>query len=230
MAGLLKVCRQPSFAWSPALRAAFLLSCLFIGFARLGNAANSPETSRSASGPTAAQFAIADFDGDSRPDIASVHAGQSGSRDALYLIDFRLTGGLRQTIGVTAPTGGLQLRSRDVNGDSYPDVVVTTFWTNQPVAVLLNDGRGNFTQSDPSEFQGAFATSENSRISMPAAINDAAAALWSRNSWGEREECERASSPQTVAEHLVTSAFHFAGLSRSDPFFGRAPPSPALHR
>ncbi len=221
--------RQRGLPWSRAIRLGLLLSCLLTVFVPHGNAGNRPENNFSPS-PVPSEFAIADFDGDSRPDLASVHVSQSGSREARYLIDFRLTSGLPQTIGVTAPEGGLHLRSSDVNGDSYPDVVVTTFWTNQPVAVLLNDGRGNFSESDPSAFPGAFTTSGSSRISKPDAIKDATAVLFSRYIPGRCEECEGVPSPLTAAGRLVTSDFLFAVLSRSNSFFGRAPPTPIFHR
>jgi hypothetical protein len=230
MVSLPNVPRQRGPASSTAFCVAFLLLRLLIGFAPFGKAAAPPESSSGSSGPVASQFAITDFDGDSRPDLASVQTGQSGFGNTRYFVDFRLTTGSRQTIGVTAPAGGIQLSSRDVNGDSYPDVIVTTYWTNQPVAVLLNDGRGNFTQSDPSAFPGAFTTSENFRISKPDTVRDAAAALFSRHLPGECEECERTSSTQVVAGRSVTGVFHFAARSNGDSFFGRAPPSLALHR
>lgn len=220
---------QRGLAWCRALCVAFLFSCLLSGFVPFGKAGSRPE-SNSGPSPVASEFAIADFDGDSRPDLATVHGGQGGFGDTRYFIDFQLTTGLRHTIGVTAPTGGLRLTSRDVNGDDFLDVIVTTSWTNQPVAVLLNDGRGNFTQSDPSTFPGAFATSENYLVSKPDAITDATAALLWRYLSGECEECEGAASPQVVAGRPVTSVFAFAALSSSDSFFGRAPPSLAPRR
>jgi hypothetical protein len=222
--------RQQYVALSAAFCAALLLSCSLIGFAPFWKAAPPTEGSSGSSEPVPSQFTISDFDGDNRPDLARVQTGQSGFSDMRYFVDFRLTTGLRQTIGVTAPAGGLQLTSRDVNGDSYPDVIVTTYWTNQPVAVLLNDGRGNFTQSDPSAFPGAFTTSENSRISKPDEVKDATAALFSRLLPGECEECERTPPPQVVAGHSVTGVFHFAARSNGDSFIGRAPPSLRPHQ
>src|SRR5215475_6550435 len=97
-------------------------------------------------------FAIADFDGDSRPDMATVQAGLGGAADKRYRIDFELSAGVRQSIGLTAPAGGLEIASRDVNGDRNLDLVVTTAWLSQPVAVLLNDGHGNFTYREAASF------------------------------------------------------------------------------
>jgi len=222
--------RQQCVALSAAFCAALLLSCLIIGFPPFGKAAPAAENGSGSSRPVASQFTIGDFDGDNRPDLASVQTGQSGFSDTRYFVDFRLTTGLRQTIGVRAPAGGLELTSRDVNGDSYPDVIVTTYGTNQPVAVLLNDGRGNFTQSDPSVFPGAFTSSENSRISKPDEVKDETAALFSRLLPGQCEKCERTPPPQVVVGHSVTGVFHFAARLNGDSFFGRAPPSLAPHQ
>ena len=49
---------------------------------------------------------------------------------------------------------------RDVNGDNALDLVVTTAWLNRPVAVLVNDGHGNFAVSDPGSFPAALGGSE----------------------------------------------------------------------
>src|SRR5258707_12456009 len=57
----------------------------------------------------ASHFTIADFDGDNRPDFASVHVGQSGLQDTRYWIAFQLSGGFGQTLSGTAPTGGLRM-------------------------------------------------------------------------------------------------------------------------
>ncbi len=230
MISLPNATRQRCPFWATAFYVASLLSCSLIGFAPAGKAAPPPENSSGSSGPVASQFAITDFDGDNRPDLASVRLGQSSSQNARYWIDFQLTSGVPQTISVTAPRGGLQLRAGDVNGDSYPDVIITTYWTNQPVAVLLNDGRGNFTPSDPSAFPGAFATSQSSRISGPNSIKSAMAALLSRYLPGEYEEYQGPPFPRIVAGRRATNVFHFAALSCSGSFFGRAPPSLSLHR
>ena len=152
----MKTPHQRHISLRRAVSVAFVHFCLIGGFAPSGKATPHDPPSRPYPEQVASQFAIADFDGDSRPDIATVDVGQSSALATRYWIGFRLSTGSQQTVGIAAPTGGLQLRSRDVNGDNYPDLIITTLWTGQPVAVLLNDGRGNFTRSEPSAFPGAF--------------------------------------------------------------------------
>jgi len=126
------------------------------------------------------QFAIEDFDGDNRPDIAIVVEGRSGAADNHYRIRFQLSSGGSQNIDLTAPVGGLDLSSRDVNGDDFLDVVVTTAGTNRPVAVLLNDGAGTFTASDPSAFPGAFRKSNKFWGRLTEELREASPAFLAR--------------------------------------------------
>jgi hypothetical protein len=226
----MKTLRQRHLSWSRAVRAVFAFLCVILGFAACGNAAaTGPQSWPVSSTQATSQFAIADFDGDSRPDLATVQAGVSSSRDTQYWIAFQLSRGSRQILGITAPTGGLQVTSRDVNGDSFLDVVVTTAWTNRPVAVLLNDGQGNFRASSPSAFPGAFSASEKSRVFTTDEVKDATAVLFSRYPTGDCSEGSRFSSPQNVTGQLVPWASRNLPFSRVIPFLGRAPPSPVLH-
>jgi hypothetical protein len=101
-------------------------------------------------------YAIADFDGDLRPDVADIRVGRSDVSLTDYWIQLQLSAAGRQTILVVAPSGGLQIDARDVNGDHALDLVVTTTWLRQPVAILLNDGRGNFSRVDPTAFPEIF--------------------------------------------------------------------------
>lgn len=180
----------------------------------------------------ASHFTIADFDGDSRPDLASVHIAQTGLRNTRYWIAFQLSGRSGQTVSVMAPTGGLRIIARDVNGDNFPDVVITTFWTNKPVAIFLNDGLGNFTAVNPSELQSAFAAPETACTSAVDEIRDATALPYSRSIPGN---CGQGS--KSFLQTSLSGVF----LPRSAPdlvspsvslFAGRAPPlfSTALMR
>src|SRR6266478_3182939 len=226
----MKRLHQSNLSWFRAVRAAFALLCLGLGFVACGNAAaTGPQSWPGSSTQVTSRFAIADFDGDNRPDLATVHVGQGGSWDTHYWIAFQLSGGSRQTLGITAPTGGLQITSRDVNGDSFLDVVITTAWTNLPVAVLLNDGQGNFRATSPSAFPGAFTTSEESWASTFDEIKDATAVLLSRYPAGNCSEGSKFSSPRNVTGLLVLRASRNLPYRPVVSFLGRAPPSFILH-
>jgi hypothetical protein len=175
------------------------------------------------------QFIIADFDGDGRPDSASVQTVQTSPSGSQYLINFKLSSGLHRSVPVTADVGGLGLRSIDVNDDKYPDVVVTSFWTGQPVTVFLNDRHGVFAQFEPSSFPEAFVSAENSLGSKTDAPNDLTAALLSH--WFPEWYEERAGTPSLpgVVGFVVTDSLYIVAESVGDSFFGRAPPSEVLH-
>jgi hypothetical protein len=230
MSGLMKTSHQLRFSRSRAVRLAFALLC-FVGSAGFAPAASVGAQSPPSSSPqVTSQFAIGDFDGDRQPDLATVHAGQSSSLDTQYWIAFQLSSGPRRILSITAPAGGLHIKSRDVNGDDFLDVIVTTAWTNRPVAVLLNDGQGNFRSSSPSAFPEAFTTSEKSRASATDEVRDATAVLLSRYPTGDSSEgSRRLSSPRNVTGLLVALASCNSPFSSVVPFLGRAPPSFVLH-
>lgn len=97
-------------------------------------------------------FAIADFDGDHLPDLAVVQVESYGSRTSKYSIRLRFSGGEGAAIGIEAPLGGLRIDSRDVNGDDADDLIVSTAAESEIVAVLVNDGHGNFVVAEPGAF------------------------------------------------------------------------------
>jgi hypothetical protein len=198
---------------------AFAFFCLAAAFAPRGFAASAP------SSPGILHFAIADFDGDNLPDFATVQTGQMNPLQTRYWIGFQLSGGSRQSVGITAPAGGLQLTSRDINGDSFLDVVVTTAWTNRPVAVLLNDGHGNFTPFDPNAFPGLLQNSETSWTYSTLEIRDASAALLLRHSSGDCEELAQFASLHCATGVLSPRASRNSSCFTGDSFLGRAPPA-----
>src|ERR1700719_1435092 len=103
----------------------FLCRCmgllLFAGFIGTAAAADAPRVPATSPGP-GLSFSVADFDGDSRPDLASVQAGKSDALRTDYWIQLQLSASGRQTFRIVAPLGGLQIASRDVNGDNAPDL------------------------------------------------------------------------------------------------------------
>jgi hypothetical protein len=110
------------------------------------------------SGSTA-PLAIDDFDGDRRPDIATVQAVSNNSSNTIYRVQLELSTGGTQSIHLAGPSGGLRIVARDVNDDGIPDLIVSLAWREKPLAVLINDGRGAFSLHDPSSFPKASAGS-----------------------------------------------------------------------
>jgi hypothetical protein len=225
MSGRTKTGHQLQRCWPTVVGYAWAFLCVILGFAASGNAASTgPQPWLVSSAPATYQFAIADFDGDLRPDLATVQIGHSDSWDTQYWIAFQLSSGARQTLGITAPTGGLRIASRDVNGDDFLDIVVTTAWTNRPVAVLLNDGQGNFRVLDPSGFSAAFTTSEKSCDPPADDSKDATAALLSRHRTGicsqGREFFSSLNETGLLVLRSCRNSFPLAVVS----FLGRAPP------
>ena len=199
--------------------------CLAVFFTTAVQAAAKPEENATeVATHTDAPFAIADFDGDAQLDIATVQVGQIGASDTRYWIHFRLSSGVRQLIPVTAPLGGLHISSRDVNGDNFVDLVVTTAWHELPVAVLLNDGRGNFTPRDPHSFPAVMAPSPASTVSAGRAGNDIGVALLSRNSPSRCESLRAIGSQSQDTASPCASVCPPRNLEFVEVLLGRAPP------
>jgi hypothetical protein len=174
------------------------------------------------------QFAVADFDGDHRPDLVGVQTGQGNAARTKYWIQLQLSAAGQQTISLMAPSGGLQIAARDVNGDQIPDLILTTTWLGQPVAIFINDGHGTFTRAEPSAFPDAF---RESRIRWNSSTDRATDAVG-------------VPPPSRAAVCIAVERFPHAGLKAgaaspshqefsASPFLisqlGRAPPSAVLY-
>jgi len=97
-------------------------------------------------------FAIADFDGDWKPDVAVVEAASLRCAQANYAIRLQLSAGAELSFLISAPSGGVRVAARDVNGDNLPDVVVSSISDERVVAVLLNQGHGQFSRAEPAAY------------------------------------------------------------------------------
>jgi len=104
-------------------------------------------------------FAAADLDGDQRPDLANVETDGHVAGEVDYQIQLKLSSTGNRSFEVRGPSGGLAIEARDVNGDNAVDLVVSSAYFGRPVAVLLNDGHGSFSQAEPSDFPAAFSSS-----------------------------------------------------------------------
>ena len=139
----------------PAALRVCLLALIGSFFAGIPAQAQARNVSLPVSGSRLA-FAIDDFDGDLRPDLASVQSVSNNSSGTIYRVQFQLSAAGQQSIHLVGPSGGLRIATRDVNGDDFPDVIVSSAWREEPLAVLVNDGRGAFSLADPTSFPRAF--------------------------------------------------------------------------
>jgi len=213
--------RSHASAASLVLWTCLLLSCCSV-CCNVTARADEPPTPHPLSG-RGLTFAVADFDGDMLPDVASIEIGQSKDRQTDYWIQLQVSGTGRQAIRVVAPAGGLQVAARDVNGDDAPDLVLTTTWSQQPVAVYLNDGHGRFTRVEPSVFPDAFDESEASWSATCRSIGEAVGAAERPRS----ETCPQTGRCRHSAERLGAVASGICGIPRDHFLFshlGRAPP------
>jgi len=171
-------------------------------------------------------FAIADFDGDRRPDLASVEVQTPSSSGATrYSIRLRFASGAGQAFGVIAPAGGLQLMARDVNGDNAPDLLVRTAWQHQRVALFLNDGHGNFTPADPAAFPAAAQNDDVQWRDGQAPGHETGMLLRSQDSAGNLTlECAW-NSPEPPNRFQLARERYLSGRQVPGGLFGRAPPS-----
>lgn len=131
----------------------FLLSFLFL-CSTPALLADSADLSGHRPRITTAYYAIADFDGDQLPDVATVRAERSSQPFTSYSIRLKFSGSPDSALNLIAPRGGLEILARDVNGDAFTDLIITTATDSRLVAVLVNDGHGKFTVANPGEFPG----------------------------------------------------------------------------
>ena len=199
--------------------------CLSIASAKTSTPASEPQmVAFGAGGQSIGHFLIADFDGDHKPDFATVDVDRSFIHLTNYSIHLQLSRGCDSAIGLTAPSGGLQLISRDVNGDDILDLVVRTAFDSNLVAVLLNDGHGNFTLAKPEQFPG-FESEPGSHFSSELRHPvERISLLPSRTSFGDRTESGLTERVRILAESLRAKkkrpSYSYVEYAQS----GRAPP------
>ena len=170
------------------------------------------------------QFAIADFDGDLRPDLASVRSGLNTTGSTNYWIDLQFSVAKRQSIQVVGPLGGLLIAARDVNGDHAVDLILSTPGNSESLAVFLNDGHGHFSKADPTLFPEAFRNSGTSFEPSPNNVNDNAGVAPQSRAGFFLKTRPRAHPGKSAGSILVVDA-GFLLNSFVISHAGRAPPS-----
>lgn len=170
------------------------------------------------------QFAIADFDGDRQPDLALIRVMRDGSPTSEYSVDFNFSSGRKPAISIFGPSGGLQITPRDVNGDRFADLVVTSILDTQFVAIFLNDGKGNFVPAEPSDFPGAVKGTDF-RLNVPEDVPAEQLALQpGRDSAGDAGVSAGWHGPREISATALPAPPLKVRAELSFPSAGRAPP------
>jgi hypothetical protein len=209
----------------PAIAVLCLVASLWAGHSQIRNSDHPiSRLVRTAVALRSTQFAIADFDGDRQPDLALIRVTRDGSPTSQYSVDFNFSSGHKPAIGIVGPSGGLQITPRDVNGDKFADLVVTSLLDSQFVAIFLNDGKGNFVPAEPSDFPGAVKGTDF-RLTAPGDVpagqpalqpgRDTAGDAGASSGWKEPLEISSAglpAAPLTVRAELV-----FLSAGRAPP-------------
>lgn len=207
----------------------FLISLLFFGL--LYGHTVAPAYANDAPAPSLGPgltFAVADFDGDRRPDLASVQARQNTCASSDYSIQIELSDVGRQSLHLLAPVGGLVIEARDVDGNHTIDLVLSTAWRKQPVAIFLNDGHGTFSRAEPAAFPGAFSKCQTNFLSGSNPATDALGI----SPQPDARICpgdDDSTLDRSPARLLPPSSAGFPPDSFLTSHSGRAPPSAVLH-
>jgi hypothetical protein len=168
-------------------------------------------------------FAI---DGDLASDIASVQPVSSNFSGTNGIVQLQFGFGKRRSMCLTAHWGDVRMVARDVNGDRIPDLIITSAWTEEPYAVLSNDGKGGFSRVDPYSVQ-ALHRKSTQRLSRtgPQPSEAAATSPPSDERGFAKAKCIGHSRPKRLV-HRPDSVSVRCPLLVSLP--GHAPPTPVL--
>ena len=171
------------------------------------------------------RFAIADFDGDRRADLATVQVVRDAESSSFYSIRVQLSAGEESAIVISGPQGGLELVAQDVNGDDVVDLIVTTAIDSHFVAVLLNDGHGKFTLAEPGAFPSIESRQGVRMIAASVPAEECAALQLTRGPFGVATLPDSGTEPaqksrfSPVAGYSMKLAGAFPGNpARSPPF------------
>jgi hypothetical protein len=169
-------------------------------------------------------LAIADFDGDQRPDLATVSVEQTTLHSTDYSIRFRFSAAPGSSIALTASAGGLDLSPRDVNGDSMLDLVVSTALDSKIVAVLVNDGHGNFLLARADAFPTVTANASAFFHAQTEWHTELSALVPQQSPSGEEAESYMAAENVNPEGSIIPGAETRPHSREFYVYFGRSPP------
>jgi hypothetical protein len=168
-------------------------------------------------------FAMADFTGDTHPDLATIALNAFDSAHAEYAIEVQLSEGGHQLLRLTAPFGGILITPKDVTGDGNLDLVIRSARSHLPVAVFLNDGRGHFSAVDPTAFRAAlrettpdYGFSTNYFYFNATFVSPKSYTAHGR-SGSARANLEPSDFPVSANNRIPVQLYLYSGLNRAPP-------------
>jgi len=200
---------------------------LWLGWGR-GQHSNTGSATHNASSAVGMQFAIADLDGDRKPDMASVEVEKQQSGSTSYAIRLRFAAGTDSYIGVRGPLGGLRVAVRDVNGDDTLDLVLTSVVNPRVIQVLLNDGHGNFSVAQPGEYPELKEQGTQFLRSPSGPVSDNATLAQTRSNFAREGAVASGLRNLPATNPLVGTYNEFAFQRELHPRLGRSPPAVVL--
>jgi len=170
-------------------------------------------------------FAVADFDGDWKPDLALVEMTSLDSRQANYAIHLQFSTAGAVSFDVSGPNGGIVVAARDVNGDDLPDLIVSSVYDQRVVAVLLNHGHGLFSRAEPTAYAGFVAEPHLWLPGREPSVGDRLTVAPSRYSFDGEQVGGMATPVSSPADRLAKANTLVRPLAKLRASRGRSPPS-----
>jgi hypothetical protein len=173
-------------------------------------------------------FAIADFDGDWKPDLAFVETTSLRPRQARYAIHLQFSTAAAISFDVSGPNGGIFVAVRDVNGDDLPDLVVSSAYDQRVVAVLLNHGHGVFSKAEPAAYAAFVGEPDLWLQGGEGAVGDRLTVAPLRYSFDGEQVGGCATPVSSAADSLAAAGVIVLPLAQMRARRGRSPPADVI--
>ena len=173
------------------------------------------------SGPT---LAIADFDGDNKPDGAVVLENGVLPAPGSLQIGLHFTGRNNANITIQSAEPDIAVAALDIDHDGDTDLVIEQSITRKRLQVWINDGHGNFEKGRIEDFPSAVVPTRN-QISPSERLDSPAVSLPTQRSFETMlVACQVAGRPPSGISIAASSISLFRLDHSSSATHSRAPP------